>query len=64
MVKTRYTKLDLNHMARVGPVGSDGNEIPVSLVYDQVGLAAKYSQHDCRLDNLLDGIEEEAFESK
>ena len=64
MVKTRYTKLDPNHMARVGPVGSDGKEIPISLVYDQVGLAAKYSQQDCRLDNLLDGIEEEAFESK
>ena len=64
MVKTRYTKLDLNHMARVGPVGSDGNEIPVSLVYEQVGLVAKYSQQDCRLDSLLDGIEEEVFESK
>ena len=24
MVKTRYTKLDPNHMARVGPLGSDG----------------------------------------
>ena len=44
MVKTRYTKLDPNHMARVGPVGSDGKEIPVSLVNDQVGLAVKYSQ--------------------
>ena len=44
MVKTRYTKLSLNHMALVGPVGSDGKEIPVSLVYDQVELAAKYSQ--------------------
>ena len=43
MVKTRYTKLDPNHMARVGLVGSDGKEIPISLVYDQVGLAAKYS---------------------
>ena len=64
MVKTRYTKLDPNHMARVGPVGSDGKEIPVNLVYDEVGLAAKYSQQDCRLDNMLDGIEEEAFESK
>ena len=42
MVKTRYTKLDPNHMARIGPVGSDGNEIPVSLVYDQVELAPKY----------------------
>ena len=64
MVKTRYTKLDPNHMARVGPVGSDGKDIPVSLVYDQVGLAAKYSQQDCRLDSLLDGIEEEVCESK
>ena len=44
MVKTRYTKLDPNHMAWVGPLGSDGKEIPVSLVYDQVELAAKYSQ--------------------
>ena len=44
MVKTRYTKADPNHMALVGLVGSDGKEIPVSLVYDQVGLAAKYSQ--------------------
>ena len=64
MVKTRYTKVDPNHMAPVGPVGSDGKEIPVSLVYDKVGLAAKYSQHDCRLDSLLDGIEEEVCGSK
>ena len=61
MVKTRYTKLDPNHMARVGPLGSDGREIPVSLVYDQVKVATKYSQLDCKLDNLLDGIEEEFF---
>ena len=64
MVKTRYAKLDPNHMARVGPLGSDGKEIPVSLVYDQVKLAAEYSQQDCKVDNLLDGIEEEVFESK
>ena len=64
MLKTRYTKADPNHMAEVGPVGSDGKEIPVSLVYDQVGVAAKYSQQDCKLDRLLDGIEEEVFESK
>ena len=64
MVKTRYTKLDLNHMARVGPNGLDGKEIPVSLVYGQVELAAKYSQQDCRLDSLLDGIEEEFSQSK
>ena len=41
IVKTRYTKLDPNHMAEVGPAGPDGQEIPVSLVYDQVALAAK-----------------------
>ena len=60
--KTRYTKLDPNHMARVGPVGSNGEEIPVSLVYGQVEVAARYSQQDCKLDRLLDGIEEEVFE--
>ena len=64
MVKTRYTKLDPNHIAQVGPLGSNGEEIPVSLVYDQVEVAAKYSQQDCKLDCMLDGIEEEVFESK
>ena len=44
MVKTRYTKMDPNHMAEVGPAGPDGQEIPVSLVYYQVALTAKYSQ--------------------
>ena len=63
MVKTRYTKADPNHMAEVGPVGPDGKEIPVSLVYGQVELAAKYSQQDCKLDSLLDGIEEEYNQS-
>ena len=63
MVKTRYTKADPNHMAEVGPVGPDGKEIPVSLVYGQVELVAKYSQQDCKLDNLLDGIEEEYNQS-
>ena len=63
MVKTRYPKADPNHMAEAGPVGPDGKEIPVSLVYGQVELAAKYSQQDCRLDSLLDGIEEEFNQS-
>ena len=63
MVKTRYTILDPNHMAHVGPLGSNGEEIPVSLVYDQVEVAARYSQQDCKLDRLLDGIEEEVFKS-
>ena len=63
-VKTRYTGLYPNHMARIAPQGLDGKEIPVSLVYDQVKVAAKYSQQDCKLDSLLDGIEEEVFESK
>ena len=44
MVKTRYTKPDPNHMDRVGTLGSDGKEVPFNLVYDQVAVAAKYSQ--------------------
>ena len=63
MVKTRYAKADPNHMAEVGPAGPDGQEIPVSLVYDQVALAAKYSQQDCKRDSLLDGIEKEYSQS-
>ena len=63
MVKTRYTKAGPNHMAEVGPVGPDGKEIPVSLVHGQVELAAKYSQRDCKLDSLLDGIEEQYNQS-
>jgi len=63
MVKTRYKKADPNHMAEVGPLGPDGKEIPVSLVYGQVELAAKYSQRDCKLDSLLNGIEEEYSQS-
>ena len=56
-VKTRYTGLDLNHMARVGPQGPVGKEITMNLVYDQVMIAAKYSQEDCSLDSLIDGID-------
>ena len=44
MVKTWYTGLDSNHMSWVGPRGSDGQENPVSLVYDQVKIASKFSQ--------------------
>ena len=47
----------------VGPVGPDGKEIPVSLMYGQVEMAAKYSQRDYKLDSLLDGIEEEYNQS-
>ena len=63
MVKTQYKKADPNHMAEVGPVGPDGKEILVSLMYGQVELAAKYSQQDCNVDSLLDGIEEEYNQS-
>ena len=42
----------------------NGEEIPISLVYDQVEVAAKYSQQHCKLDCLLGGVEEEVFESK
>ena len=57
MVKTCYTGLESNHMARVGPQGPDGKEIPVNLVYDQVMIAVKYSQEDCSLNSLIGGID-------
>ena len=63
MVKMRYTKADPNHMAEVGPMGPDRKEIPVSLMYGQVELAAKFSLQDYKLDSLLDGIEEEYNQS-
>ena len=59
MVKMRYTELDPNNMAWVGPRGPDGQEILVSLVYDQVKTTAKFSQRDCKLDSLIDGIDKE-----
>ena len=40
-------------------LGTAGKEIPVNLVYDQVMIAAKYSQEDYSLDNLIDGIDKE-----
>ena len=46
-------------MARVRPRGPDGQEIPISLVYDKVKTTTKFSQQDCKLDNLLEGLEEE-----
>ena len=63
MVKTRYTKTDPNHLSYVPALPPHGKDIPVSLVYRQVELAAKYSQQDCRLDRLLDGVEEEFNQS-
>ena len=46
IVKTRYTGLDPNQMAQVEPRGTDGQEIPVSLVYDQVKTTTKFPQQD------------------
>ena len=34
MIKTRYTRLNPERMTQVGPVGSDGQEVPLHLVYD------------------------------
>jgi hypothetical protein len=59
MVKTRFTKLDPEHMARVGPVGPNGQEIPLSLVYDEVMSAAHHSQKDCAFEQLIDNVDQE-----
>jgi hypothetical protein len=59
MIKTRFTKLEPERLARVGPVGPDGQEVPVHLVYDQVMPAARLSQADCALDTIIDGLDQE-----
>ena len=62
---------DALHQAGPEPYGRSraggarwARKIPVNLVYDQVALAAKYSQKDCRIYSLLDGIEEEYSQSQ
>jgi hypothetical protein len=57
MVKMRYTGVDIVHLAEVGPIGADGEEIPTSLVYENVMPAARFSQKDCALDALIDGMD-------
>ena len=59
MVTTRFTKLDPVHMARGGPVGPNGQVIPLSLVYDDVMQAARYSQKDCAFEKLIDNTKKE-----
>lgn len=58
MVKTRYTGVDTTHLAEVGPMGPDGEEIPTSIVYENVMPAAWFSQKDCALDTLIDGLDQ------
>ena len=59
IVKTRYTGLNPNHKALVGPQGPDRKEFPASLVYDQVMIALKYSQEHYMLDSLIVGTEKD-----
>ena len=59
MIKTRFTKLNPEHMAWVGPLGPDGQEVPLHLVYDQVMPAARLSQEDCTLDTLIDNLDQQ-----
>ena len=59
MIKTRFTKLEPEHLARVGPVGPDGQEVPMHLVYDQVMPAARLSQADCALETIIDGLDQD-----
>ena len=59
MIKTRYTGLNPEHMAQVGPVGLDGQEVPLHLVYDHVMPATYLSQEDCSLDALIDNLNQQ-----
>ena len=58
MVKTRFTRLDPEHMDRVGPAGPDGKEIPLHLVYDQVMIPTCLSQDECILDVIIDQLDQ------
>jgi hypothetical protein len=57
MVKTRYTSVDMTYLAEVGPLWPDGDEIPTSLAYESVMPTARFSQKDCALDTLIDGLD-------
>ena len=59
MVKAHITKLNPKHLARVGPVGLDEQEVPLHLVYGQVMLAAQTSQEDYTLDTIIDELDQE-----
>jgi hypothetical protein len=59
MVRTQFRKLEPEHMARVGRVGSDGQEIPLHLVYDQVMRVTRLSQRDCALDSIIENVDKE-----
>ena len=56
-MKTQFTKLDPAHLALVGPVGPDGQEVPLHLVYDQVMPATRISQEDCALNTIIDDLD-------
>ena len=58
MVKTRYTDVDTTHLAEVGPMGPDREEIRTVPVYENVMSAARFSQKDCTLDVLIDGLDQ------
>ena len=57
MVKTHYTGLKMTELAEVGPMGSDGKEIPACHAYESVMPATRFSQKDCTLDTLIDGLD-------
>ena len=58
MVKTWYTGVDTTHLDEVGPMGPNGEEIPTSLVYENVMPAARFSQKECTLDVLINGLDQ------
>ena len=57
MAKTHYTGLNTTELAEVGPMGSDGEEIPTSYTYESVIPIARFTQKDCAQDTLIDGLD-------
>lgn len=58
MVKTRFTIIDQEQLALVVPVGPDGHEVPLHLVFYQVICVAHLTQQDCCLDTIIDNLDE------
>jgi hypothetical protein len=44
MIKTHFTGEDTEHLAEVGPIATDGKEVPTHLVYNDVMPDARLSQ--------------------
>ena len=58
MVKMRYIGEETAHLAKVGPMGPNGKEIPTSRICENVMPVTHFSKKGCALDVLIDGLDQ------